>query len=79
MVFNSFDKNIFSILLNLRYKYNFNILSLSATVPMSENKVGISKEIFLIGLPIMNCLFFVKIDAQKQVFVISMLYNQDVF
>ena len=52
MVFNSFDKNIFSRLLNLRYKYNFGILSLSATVPISENKVGINKEIFLIGLPI---------------------------
>ena len=57
MVFNSFDKNIFSILLNLRYKYNFNILSLSATVPISENKVGISKEIFLIGLPIIIVYF----------------------
>ena len=52
MVFKSLDKKIFSILLNLRYEYNFIILSLSAKVPISENKDGISKEIFLKGLPI---------------------------
>ena len=68
MVFNSFDKNIFSILLNLRYKYNFIILSLSASVPMSEYKDGISKEIFLIGLPIEICLLFIKIDAPETSF-----------
>ena len=68
MVFNSFVENIFSMLLNLRYRYNFNILSLSEIFPISENKVGISKEIFLIGLPIMNCLLFMKIHAPETSF-----------
>ena len=65
MVFNSFDKNIFSILLNLRYKYNFNILSLSEKIPKSENKVEISKEMFFTGFPITCRLFFEKTHAPE--------------
>ena len=68
MVFNSLDKNIFSTLLNLRCKYNFIILSLSVSVPISENKDGISKEMFLIGFPIVICLLFKKIHAPETSF-----------